>query len=331
MSNQNKQQTEEIDLFYLFKLLGDFINKCFIAAYRLVAFLLKNWILIIGIIILGVILGYFLQDKDLKSPKEATALVRINFNTGSYVYNAVNLLNDKIGNEDTIFLKNANLWKKGPLVKKIAMEPVVDFKNISDNYGTNNRSFELMTEVYDFDSDFTINDALRSDYIFHEISMVLSSEATSETIEATIDYINKNELLKELKEESVAILKYDILSNESTIGKIDTILSNYGSQGDVGNGQTPVVLDNDLTGIIEKKNQLLLTNEVLRTDLVMSKNIAVLINKSNLVSKDPGLSSNKILLYPILLLALFFGWVILRAAFVTAKKLSEKQDANKAG
>jgi len=328
MSNQTTNSSEEIDLFYLFSLVGNFFKKCFIAAYRFIFFLLKNWIILLALIIVGVLAGYFLQ-KDVENSKEANALIRINFNTGSYVYDAIDLLNDKIKNNDSLFLEKSGLWKEKSLLKKVEIKPVVNFNDLTEIYGTDNRTLGLLIESYEFEGENNLSESFNKDYLYHNLEIDLSSKATHEAIDNVISYINDNKLLTSLKKEAVAIIINKIETNEETISQINAILNAYGAQQVSGVSSNQVILDKDLTGVIEKKNQLLLTNEELRENLVLSNDITVLVNKSNLIEKYSGILGNKMIVYPILLILLFLLFALLIRAFNYAKKLAQKEDAEK--
>tara|TARA_R100001369_G_scaffold92805_1_gene139966 strand:+ start:4699 stop:5694 length:996 start_codon:yes stop_codon:yes gene_type:complete len=328
MSNQTTNSSEEIDLFYLFSLVGNFFKKCFIAAYRFIIFLLKNWIILLALIFVGVLAGYFLQ-KDVENPKEANALIRINFDTGNYVYNAIDLLNEKIENRDSLFLKESGLWNQKSLLKRVKIKPVVNFNDLTEIYGTDNRTLGLLIESYEFEGENNLSESFNKDYLYHNLEIDLSSNATHEAIDNVINYINDNKLLRSLKKEAVAIIINKIDTNKETISQINAILNAYGAQQVSGVSSNQVILDKDLTGVIEKKNQLLLTNEELRENLVLSNDITVLVNKSNLIEKSHGILGNKMIVYPILLIFLFLLFALLKRAFIYARKLAQKEDAEK--
>lgn len=327
MSNQTTNSSEEIDLFYLFSLVGNFFKKCFIAAYRFIVFLLKNWIILLVLITVGVLAGYFLQ-KDTENPKEANALIRINFDTVGYVYNTIDLLNDKIINRDSVFLKEANLWKNGPLIKEVKIEPVISFKDIASIYGRDNATLKALFENYEYENGNTINTTFKIDFKYHSIAMVLAPNATPKSIDYFIKYLNTNDLLDSLKDKSIGNIEERISTNEETIKQINNILNNYNT-GEIGIKTNQITLDKDLTGLVRTKMDLQREIEEFSEDLILSKGVSVLINKSSLIEASPSKLSNKMIVYPILLIFLFLSFALLIRAFNYARKLAQNKDAEK--
>ncbi|HBY68422.1 MAG TPA: hypothetical protein DEG69_12095 [Flavobacteriaceae bacterium] len=325
MSNQTTNSSEEIDLFYLFRLVGDFFKNCFIAVYRFIMFLLKNWIILLAIIILGAVAGYFLQKND-KTPKEASVLTRINFNTVSYVYSAVEVYNQKVINKDSAYLKKAGLWDRGPLVRAVTVSPIVSFEEIASIYGRDNRTLELLFEDYEFENDNTINSSLKLDFKYHKMDLRLSHNATTSTIDRFTEYINTTPFMEDLKKVGYANLQELIDVNETTIEQIDKILNNYNiNGGSPSNSQ--ITLDKDLTGLVDAKIQFKEDVNELKEELVFSEDISVPITKSALVEEEASKLKNKIILYPIILVLIFLLFALLKRAFNYARKLAKEDDS----
>lgn len=62
MAQQNP--SEEVDLGYLFKSIGGFSKKIVKLLFLAITFFKKRLLWIIGIIVIGVILGYFLDQNS---------------------------------------------------------------------------------------------------------------------------------------------------------------------------------------------------------------------------------------------------------------------------
>lgn len=327
MSNQTTNSSEEIDLFYLFRLVGDFFKKCFIAAYRFIIFLLKNWIILLALVIIGAVAGYF-SEKNNKTPKEAHVVTRINYNTVSYVYSAIDTYNDKVANRDSLFLKQAGLWDKNALVTGVRIEPIVSFEEIATMYGRENRTLEMLFEDYEFENNKTLNSTLKLDFKYHNMELSLSHNATPSTIDRFIDYINTIPVMEELKKIGYANMQELITTNETTIEQIDKVLNNYSAT--TGSSDTaPITLDRDLTGLVRAKIQFKEDANKLKEGLVFSKDITVPVTKSVLVEDEPNILMNKIILYPIILIFFFLLIALFKRAFVYASKLSKEEGAEK--
>ena len=78
-------------------------RSLFLQIFRRSKSFLLGWKKLLVIIVAGLILGYFQTDSKLPNAKEATVLVKINFDAGNYVYDAVDLINLKISSADYDF------------------------------------------------------------------------------------------------------------------------------------------------------------------------------------------------------------------------------------
>jgi hypothetical protein len=292
--------------------------------YKALKFLLKNWLIILIIIIAGLILGFFAQKKDV-TPKEANVLIRINFGTGNYVYSSVELLNEKISNRDSIFLKSLRLWNNNSsIIRKVEIEPVIDFKKLIEDYGPSNRTFEILLDNYDFDGNNTASETFKYDYKYHKMTISLEPSATSNSIFSVMDYLNTNEILQILAEKSKNNIQDRIETNEEMINQINALIDTYTkTQLSLGGKSESIVLDKDISGLIDKKRAIQTQLETFREEQVVSKNIVVMINKSDLIQVKASFFSNKFILYPTIFLFIFFALSILKRLFLKAKRLSE--------
>ncbi|MBZ0327500.1 MAG: hypothetical protein K8F54_07835 [Altibacter sp.] len=319
----NRSTNEEIDLVYLFKKGNEIFRKFLIGAYNFILLLIRNWIVIFSLIIIGVILGYYGQ-KDFQSSKSSEAIVRVNFNLGSYVYNSVELLNDKINNRDSIFLKEFGLWEGQPLIKKLEITPIISFNELVENYGNNNKTFEILLDKYEFEGDDSASKVFNFEYKLHRINLKLSNNATPKTINNLLGYFNTNDLLSNFKVDAIEINKKFLEANLKSIELIDKLFLNYSEQQITNSVSNQVVLDKDLSGLVEKKNYLLDLNISLQYDIALSEDITVLINRPELIEEKPGTLGNKMLRYPIFLVLIFIVTLYLRKWFFTAQQMAKE-------
>ena len=99
----NLKEKEELDIIVLIEKLKFMLLSIFLQIFRRTRQFLSSWKQLLAIILSGIALGYFLTDKDTPAAKEATILVKINFDAGNYVYDAVDMINLKISSEDSEF------------------------------------------------------------------------------------------------------------------------------------------------------------------------------------------------------------------------------------
>ena len=83
------------------------------------------------VVFAGVLVGYIMTDSEKNNSKEATILVKINFDAGNYVYDAIDLINLKIISKDKNFSKEIML-DETESIDEILISPIVDIKDIME-------------------------------------------------------------------------------------------------------------------------------------------------------------------------------------------------------
>jgi len=86
MDNNN---TDEIDLGFVFSKIKKSITNLLISLINGVKFIRDHWWKILIVAFIGAGLGYYVKN-NRESNKETTLIIQNNFNSSSYVYNALN-------------------------------------------------------------------------------------------------------------------------------------------------------------------------------------------------------------------------------------------------
>ena len=126
----NFKETEELDIIVLIEKIKLMLLSILLQIFRRSKNFLSEWKRLLAVILLGVLLGYFLTDNDKPSSKEATILVKINFDAGNYVYDTVDLINLKILSEDTDFFTQEIKLNEDETIDEVSISPVIDIKDI---------------------------------------------------------------------------------------------------------------------------------------------------------------------------------------------------------
>ena len=107
---------QEIDLVYLFRKIKDFFQSIRFGIFKFIQFCLNKIIYIITLIVVGGILGYFM-DQNLPEEYKHETIVAVNFDSAEYLYNFINKKKEK-----------------NSKITKVTIVPVYDvFQLISDN------------------------------------------------------------------------------------------------------------------------------------------------------------------------------------------------------
>ena len=266
---------------------------------------LSEWKRLLAVILVGVLLGYFLTDNDKPLSKEATVLVKINFDAGNYVYDTVDLINLKISSEDTDFFTQEIKLNEDETIDEVSISPVIDIKDIMAKDIQANE-IRALFENLEYEDGFSVTEGFKSDYDYHFIKVNVSNNSSIETINKVIDYFNNNPLFAELKERNLQRISSIISDNEQTIKQIDRLLDYYTTETSANNSQ--LYIDNKNlrpNELIKTKITLQSENQELKRESLTSKETVITINESNVLIENNSLASNKMVYYPFLFLLIY--------------------------
>jgi len=301
----NFKETEELDIIVLIEKIKLMLLSVCLQIFRRSKNFLSEWKRLLAVILVGVLLGYFLTDNDKPSSKEATVLVKINFDAGNYVYDTVDLINLKISSEDTDFFTQEIKLNEDETIDEVSISPVIDIKDIMAKDIQANE-IRALFENLEYEDGFSVTEGFKSDYDYHFIKVNVSNNSSIETINKVIDYFNNNPLFAELKERNLQRISSIISDNEQTIKQIDKLLEYYTTETSANNSQ--LYIDNKNlrpNELIKTKITLQSENQELKRESLTSKETVITINESNVLIENNSLASNKMVYYPFLFLLIY--------------------------
>ena len=301
----NFKENEELDIIVLIEKIKLMLLSILLQIFRRSKNFLSEWKRLLAVILVGVLLGYFLTDNDKPSSKEATVLVKINFDAGNYVYDTVDLINLKISSEDTDFFTQEIKLNEDETIDEVSISPVIDIKDIMAKDIQANE-IRALFENLEYEDGFSVTEGFKSDYDYHFIKVNVSNNSSIETINKVIDYFNNNPLFAELKERNLQRISSIISDNEQTIKQIDKLLEYYTTETSANNSQ--LYIDNKNlrpNELIKTKITLQGENQELKRESLTSKETVITINESNVLIENNSLASNKMVYYPFLFLLIY--------------------------
>ena len=317
MTNERNNNTqEEIDILVLFKKIRTLFLKSILFFFRTIREILLAWKKLATLILIGAVLGYITENIAKKeSTKEASILLRINFDAGNYVYDAISLINQKIEAEDEDFFTNDMKFNEDEALEEISIQPIIDLKDIlKDDINAN--EIRTLFENLEFEDNLAMTEGFRSDYEYHMLALNISSSASNSSVKKIIDYFNTNPLFIGLKERQLQSISSTIFNNEQTINQIDKLIEKYSSADNFEKSTSQLYIDNKTylpNELIKIKIQLEEQNEELKGERILSTETVMVVNDTSLLIEQKGLSDNKVIYYPILLvLAFILGGAILK-------------------
>lgn len=314
-SPQTNQNDQEIDLGQLSKKIGEKVQLFIDWMFDGFLFIIRNKFIVGGLFILGAGLGFYM-DKTIKE-YDHQVIVTPNFGSTDYLYSKINLINSKIKEGDTIFLKNIGI-KKPKEFSKIEVEPIVDVYRFIGGNEQNFEMLKLMAE--DGDLKKIVEDNLTSkNYQFHLISYVTEEVSTEEEIlNPLLGYLNENEFYKKVQKEYINNINIKIKENDSIISQIDGILNQFSKA--VGSNQKSDKLvyyneNTQLNEVIKTKEALINEQGLKRLELVTSDKIIKENSFTLNIENRKALNGKKKLILPFLFVALFLLFGVLRSFY----------------
>ena len=313
---------DEIDLGYLINKISELFKNISVSIYNSIQFCLRNWYFIVGLLIGGIVLGYF-SEIDSKPAKKATLILRTNFDTADYAYNALNTLVVKSNTLDTVFLKQNGFKTDSVEIKSINIIPLANFKNITKGFEKNEKLLEeyLKNNLDNYKSLYFSY----SDYDFHKVSFVMSNHASVTTLKKTLAYLNNNEIVNRTAQNGKQVLEANIAMNEFSIRQIDSTISKYNQNTFMGSASSQVVVvDKNFSynGVLAEKAKLQKENTRLKQELVYADSAVIQVNNSNIEEQTRSIYTMKFVLYPLLFVFIFFVINLFSRAYKKAKAYS---------
>ena len=301
----NFKENEELDIIVLLEKIKLMLLSVFLQIFRRSKMILSNWKQLIVVVLAGILIGYIMTDSEKNNSKEATILVKINFDAGNYIYDAIDLINLKILSEDKNFFLKEIMLDETETIDEILISPVVDIKDIMEKE-INANEIRALFENLEYEDGFSVTEGFKSDYDYHLITLKVSNNSSLNTVSKVIDYFNRNPLFAKLKDRNLQRISSVIYDNEQTIKQIDKIINFYTTEKKVSSAQLYIdnkdIRPNDL---INTKVALQKENEDLKNENLTSEQTVMVINEANVLVENKSLLSNLMIYYPILFLGIY--------------------------
>lgn len=214
----------------------------------------KFRILFFGLFVAGIIAGALIDHFD-KTYRHEIILIP-NFGSVDYLYSKVELLNAKISENDTVFLKRIGITEPKKL-HHLKIEPV---NNVYQFVGENEIHFELLKLIAEDENmkDVMEDRVTSKNYSFHILSFSTEGRSSyKKTITPLLNYFNDSEYYNKIKLQVQSNEKERIAANNLMMKQIDDILAAFNQNGNNGAKSNQLVYYNENTQL----NELIKTRE----------------------------------------------------------------------
>ena len=300
---------QEIDLAQIAQKVNGIYESLLNKLFRFILFVKNNFILLLILIIVGVGIGFYL-DKKVKS-FDHQVIVSPNFGSTDYLYAKIDLIQSKINEADTVYLKEIGI-KNTQKFDNIEIKPIIDVYKFIENNKENFELIKLLAE--DGNIDKVVENKLTSkNYTFHIISFTTSKlTAEKETVEPILNYLNESQYFKQLQKEYLSNIQIKMKANDSTISQIDGLMNQFKNRTNTNHSDKLVYFNENtqLNDVIQTKEALIREQANLRISLV---NLDKIIKESSVILNDKnmkGTNGKMKFVIPFILLFLFISFKV---------------------
>lgn len=299
-------EDQELDLSQISRKIGHFFEGISNRIFKGILFIKRNIVWVGILFVVGAGLGFYL-DKNTKI-YDNQIIVSPNFGSTDDMYAKIELINSKIGEGDTIFLKNVVGVKEPKKLRGIEVSPITDVYKFVENKAQNFELIKLMAE--DGDIEKVIKESITSkNYPFHLIEFSTVNLTSNEaTVKPILDYLNSSDYYKKIQKEFVNNVKLKMVENDSVIGQINGFLNTFNSTVNGSQKSDKLVYYNEnsqLDAVIKTKDNLVNEQGSHRLELVsldkIVKDKSVTLNVKN----NKKMNGKKKIILPFLLIFLF--------------------------
>jgi hypothetical protein len=317
--HQTQSSSDEIDLGVVFDKIKSFFKSILIGIVQIFQFFWNHKFVLLGLLVVGAIFGYYLESNTEKIYKNEIVL-QPNFGSSDYLYSKVDVINAKIKTKDSIFLSTVfgDEWRKS---WKIEIEPIVDiFELTSRDNKKYKETFELLLEESGKVSFIEEDPAITRAYKHHKILFYNEGPNLGGILSNNLmSYLNDSDYYKSVQEVSLENTQDRIDQNLLSLAQIDTLVKSASVQN-ISKLDSEGISFNaaqNINELLARKRSLLIENRELFENLTSYQAISKLVNlETDIVYKDEILMKNKLLITPLFLILfyclIFFVKLIIR-------------------
>ena len=328
-TNRNKSEYDEIDLSFIFKKIGNFFKNLLIGFLQIIAFYYnKKWILI-PLVIIGGILGYF-WEISIDDKYKNNFIVAANYESSDYLYNKIDAINSKIKLKDSTYLKKV-FGEYHDKAKTIEIEPVIDIYEFVADSESNQELFELLSEDEDM-AEFIKDPVNSRNYPHHIINLIVKGnerEVHQSISHNFFNYLNTNQYYNFSKKESLKTLSLKLDENALIRNQVDGVINSV-IQNQTLDTKNPILSINDnqsIDELLRRKAYTIGEDLELRTQLENQQKVIQIVDANYQIEfEDSVLSKDKKFILPLLLIIIFSGIYLLQYIIKKSKSFLAKNN-----
>ena len=323
----NPNSSDEIDLGQLFQLIGRGFNALFRFFLRIFLYLKKNIFILIGLVVVGLAVGYALNQISSKRLK-TEVIVKPQMESKNYLYDVISEVQANIKAKDTLFFTSIGIEEMDFDALEIAISPIDDNKMSSES------EMKYLELLQSFENTDAISDIVRaeleskSSFNHRIIFFYKNPKLGLNFANKVMEYVNTNAYFVRLTEIYRSNAKGRIDQNTVLLKQVDEIIANYtnglAAKTNSSIGER-IILDNqeqvNIADLFEYKNRLIKDTELKKLELEEQQQPVNIINFGRPQEVQKSFFGKNIILVPLLLISLFFFFSFLVYLNARSKEL----------
>jgi hypothetical protein len=311
---QHNNEDQEIDLTQISKKIRGFFEGINTLIFKCIRFFVKNAIVIVILLVVGVGVGFYLDVT--KKIYNHQIIVTPNFESTDYLYSKIDLIESKIKERDTVFLKEIVGIKRPKEIIKIEIKPITDVYKFIENKAENFELIKLMAEGGDIKK--ILEDNLTSkNYTLHTITFKTKKQIQNiGTVQPILNYLNETDYYKKIQKETVNNIQIKMIQNDTIISQINGLLNGFSTMVNGAQKSDKLVYYNEntqLNDVIKTKETLINEQGIYRVKLVgLNKIVKDNSTTLNIETKNSVNGRLKLILPILFLLSFIFIHLFLK-------------------
>lgn len=319
-----ENEERELDLQDLFNLLKRGFYSFVKVIFEAIDFFLKYWWIIVLLGAIGYTIGYL-----TKGPKKyvGTLIVKTNYETQAYVYNAIDQFNNRLKSENNLdFLTEMGLNQAQPEISEVSIIPIIDVVELLSKVPNDRTMTAVMKEIeLEEDESIYASEEFYSNFSYHKLEITVIDPNSQKVVENMIDYMNSQPQIQKIASQKRKYLSERVGINETSLKQIDDVIKVYTTSLDFANKSA------NKTGFYNNENSLNI-RELFNTKMELSKeneelkNILTTMEGSIYVisdyqfKKEDAITSNISFKYMMFLIFCFVFFAFVRYCYLNLKK-----------
>ncbi len=260
---------EEIDLKQVYELLKHIFIKIIKFFFRIIEFYKKRALLFTGLIVMGVVSGWFLDKKlNISNLYVQEIIIAPKYESRKFIYDFAESLNNNLEEKNEVFFVktgiNSDLIKN---IKKIRLEPIIQATNILDEF---KKKYDEDKSFYDFvlenKKDQFEEEKFMNFYKYHKLVFYFTNKNKEnyEIVDLVLNYIKSNIYYKKVLNLAIKQTKESLELNKNSLKFIDNYLDKISQSSSKKGNEIVILTDESETSTIASllKQKALLIEKV---------------------------------------------------------------------